>query len=232
MSNFALQSKMNINTFSRDSLIAIGDTLVETAFKKPERHRNKYSIRYLTMELLRNNNCVISVPQPLDTYEHDGEETPLLEGGDIEIDNGNIYVGEGRGSNGLGVQWLRNNFPDWKVYDIKVDMTRFAHAHLDCVMMIFSSWGCASFSDIVGGFDGLPEPLKQKKWIELTPEEAMSKQSNFIALNPEEVIMTTEALRLRKEVEKLGIKVHHFPYEAINQLGGGIRCSMCPICRG
>ena len=98
-------------------------------------------------------------------------------------------------------------------------------------MVAFSTWGCALFDDIVGGFDGLPEPLKQKKWIELTLEEAQDKLGNFIALNPDEVVMATEAERLRKEVEALGIKVHHFPYYEVGKIGGSFRCNTCPIFR-
>jgi len=232
LKNFALQSKMNVNLYNRDSLVSIGNTLIETSFKTPERHRNKYAVRNLSMELMKNGNKIISTPQSLDTYDHNYKESPLLEGGDIEIDNGNIYVGNsGQASNELGILWLKNAFPDWKVHEIKIESSIFPHQHLDCVMVMMSTWGCALFEDIIGGFDGLPKELKKKKWIKLTREEATDKLSNFIAINPEEVVMATEAKRLRKEVEKLGIKVHHFPYYEVGKLGGSLRCNTCPIYR-
>ena len=48
--NFALKSKLNINGYNRDSLVAIGNTLVENSFKTPERHRNKYAVRYASIQ--------------------------------------------------------------------------------------------------------------------------------------------------------------------------------------
>ena len=232
MANFALEGKININLYNRDSLVAIGNTLVETSFKAAGRLRNKYAVRNISMELMRRGNPVISMPQPLDTFEHNEKESPLVEGGDVEIDNGNIYIGNsGQAANSLGVLWFKNAFPDWNVHEIKVSSKRFPHQHLDCAMVIFKKWGCILVDDIIGGYDGLPKPLKEKKWIELTFEEATDKLANFIAINPEEVLMPTEAKRLRKEVEKLGIKVHHLPYYDVGKLGGSLRCNTCPIYR-
>ena len=234
LANFALQSKMNINTYNRDSLVAIGNTLVETAFKTPERIRNKYAVRYVSMALMKAGNRVISIPQPLDTYEHNEDESPLVEGGDVEIDDGNIYIGNsGQASNSLGTLWFKNAFPDWNVHEIKISSKRFPHQHLDCVMVAFSKWGCILIDDIIGGYEGLPEPLRKKQWIELKPEESHDKLANFIAINPEEVVMPLEAERLRQEIENLRprIKVHAFPYYHVGKLGGSLRCNTCPIYR-
>ncbi|MHC4179490.1 MAG: twin-arginine translocation signal domain-containing protein, partial [Planctomycetota bacterium] len=115
--NFALQSKMNLNGYNRDSLVAVGNTLVENSLKTPERIRNKYAVRYVSMELMRKGNRVISMPQPLDTYEHNENESPLAEGGDIEIEDGHIYISNsGQATNSLGVLWYKNVFPDWNVH--------------------------------------------------------------------------------------------------------------------
>lgn len=232
LADFALSSRLNMNLYSRDSLVTLGETLVETSFLTPERNRNKYAVRYVSMELLRNGTRVLSVPQSLDTYVHDMDEEPLIEGGDIEIDGGHIYIGNsGQASNHLGYLWLKANYPEFDVHEVQIISERFPHQHLDCVMVMFSTWGCALFDDIVGGFDGLPDPLKRKRWIELMPEEAEAKLGNFIAINPEEVIMATEAERLRFEVEQLGIRVHHFPYFEVGKIGGSFRCNTCPIYR-
>ena len=233
LANFTLQSKMNLNGYNRDGMAAIGNTLVENALKTPERLRNKYAVRYISMELMRNGNKVISMPQPLDTYDHNEEESPLAEGGDIEIEDGHIYIGNsGQASNSLGVLWYKNAFPDWQVHEIKINPERFPHQHLDCAMVIGRKFGCVLIEDIVGGYKGLPKPLQKKKWIELTREEAESKLANFIFINPEEVLMATEAERLRKEVAKMGIKVNHFPYYDVGKsFGGSLRCNTCPIYR-
>ena len=100
-------------------------------------------------------------------------------------------------------------------------------------MVMFSKWGCVLIDDIIGGYEGLPGPLKKKKWIELKLEEATDKLANFIAINPEEIVMPLEAERLRKEVEALRprIKVHAFPYYHVGKIGGSLRCNTCPIYR-
>jgi N-dimethylarginine dimethylaminohydrolase len=232
--NFSLQSVMNINGYNRDSLVSVGNTLVESAFKTPERLRNKYAVRFVSMELMRNGNRVISMPQPLDTYKHNENESPLVEGGDVEIDDGNIYIGNsGQASNSLGVTWYKNAFPDWNVHEVKIKSSSFPHQHLDCVLVMFSTWGCALIEDIVGGYKGLPKSLQKKQWIEVKPEEAHDKLANFIAINPEEIVIATEAERLREEVAALRprIKIHHFPYYDVGKLGGSLRCNTCPIYR-
>ena len=235
LANFAVTSKLNHNIYNRDSLVAVGNTLVETSFMTPTRIRNKYAMRYLSMGLMRKGNKVISMPQPLDTFDHNMDEEPLAEGGDVMLDHGNnIYIGNsGQASNSLGVEWFRNAFPDWKVHEIKISDKSYPHQHLDCVMVAFSRWGCILLDDIVGGFDGLPEPLKNKQWIALKPEEAHAKLGNFIAINPEEVVMPLEAERLRKEVEALRprIKVHAFEYGEVGQIGGSLRCNTSPVYR-
>lgn len=230
--NFALQSSMNCNVYSRDSLVSIGNTLVETSLKTPERIRDKYSVRYLSMELSRQGNRVISCPQPLDTYNNNPEETPLIEGGDILIDNAQIYIGDsGMASNHLGYEWIKSNFPEFEVHHIKISTEKFQHQHLDCLMTSFAEWGIIYENDIIGGIDGLPAPLREKKWIHMTFEEAHTKLGNILAINPKEVIMAEEAGRLRKEVEALGITVHAFPYKAVSDIGGSFRCNSCPIYR-
>jgi hypothetical protein len=83
---------MNINLYSRDSLVAIGNTLVETSLNTPERLRDKYGVRYVSMKLLRNGNRVFAAPQALDTYDHNHQESPLIEGGDWEVLCGAIHA--------------------------------------------------------------------------------------------------------------------------------------------
>jgi len=234
LANFALSSTLNHNIYNRDSLVSIGNTLVESSFMTPERLRNKYAVRYLSMALMKAGNKVISMPQNLDTYKHNHDESPLVEGGDVEIGDGNIYIGNsGEASNSLGVEWYKTAFPDWQVHEIKIDTKHFPHQHLDCVMVAFSTWGCILSEDIMGGHEGLPESLKKKKWIELKREEATDKLANFIAINPEEIVMPLEAERLRKEIEALRprIKVHAFPYYQVGKIGGSLRCNTCPIYR-
>ena len=43
--NFQLSSVFSCDGYNRDSLVSIGNTLVETSFKTPERIRNKYPVR-------------------------------------------------------------------------------------------------------------------------------------------------------------------------------------------
>lgn len=235
LQNFRLSSPMNINLYQRDHIVAIGDTIFETAFATPERLRQKYAVRHLTMELMRQGNRIISAPQPLDTYDHDMEREVLVEGGDVLIDlenDGHVYVGHsGNAANDLGYLWLKNAFPEYNVHQIQIDTTRFQHQHLDCVMVIFKDWGIILEEDIVGGVAGLPAPLQNRKWVRMTGRESELKLANIIALNPEEVIMAQEAERLIKEVEALGVKVHKFPYYEVGEIGGSLRCNTHPIYR-
>lgn len=235
LQNFRLSSSMNVNLYQRDHIVAIGDTIFETALATPERLRQKHAVRHLTMELMRQGNRIISAPQSLDTYEHDMEREVLIEGGDVMIDlenDGHIYVGNsGNATNELGYQWLKTTFPEYNVCQIKIDVTRFQHQHLDCMMVIFKDWGIILEDAVVGGIEGLPGPLKNRKWVRMTQRESELKFGNIIAINPEEVIMAQKSVRLIKEVEALGVKVHKFPYYEECEIGGSLRCNTQPIYR-
>ncbi len=123
------------------------------------------------------------------------------------------------------------NFPDFHVHQVKIKADPFPHQHLDCVMVMFSTWGLAVAEDLEGGLEALPAKAREKKWIPMKRDEAIDKLGNFIALNPEEVIMAEEAGRIADEVEKLGIKVHRPPYCDVGKVGGSFRCNTCPIFR-
>lgn len=233
-SDYNNMSSLNIDIYCRDGQVSVGNTLFETAFMTPERGRNKHALRHLTMELMRNGTDIKSLPQPLDTYEHDMTLEPLIEGGDVMIDHGHIYVGNsGMASNSLGVQWIRNAYPDWQVHEIKISVENFPHQHLDCVMNAFGDWGVILEKDIPGGIAGLPEPLRSKQWIQMTDEEAHLKLANFIAISPTEIVMATEAKRLREAIQKArpDITIHHFPYYEVGKIGGSLRCNTQPIFR-
>ncbi|OAN17809.1 hypothetical protein A3K86_02500 [Photobacterium jeanii] len=234
INNYNNMSVMNVDTYCRDGQVSVGNTLFETAFMTPERGRNKHAVRYVTMELMRNGTDIKSMPQPLDTYNHDHDLEPLIEGGDVMIDHGHIYVGNsGKASNELGIQWMRNAYPEWKVHEIKIKTDKFPHQHLDCLMNAFGDWGVILEEDIVGGIEGLPEPLRNKQWIPMTAEEAHLKLANFIAISPTELVMATEAKRLREAIKaaRPELTIYDFPYYEVGKIGGSLRCNTQPIFR-
>lgn len=232
--NYALNSSMINDVYSRDSVVSVGNSMFETSFMTPDRSRNKHAIRYATMELMNKGTDIKSVPQPLDTYDHDMSLEPLVEGGDVMIDHGHIYVGNsGQATNSLGVQWIRNAYPDWQVHEIMIKTDRFPHQHLDCALNAFSDWGVILEEDIVGGISGLPEPLRRKQWIQMTLDEAKLKLGNFIAISPTEIVMATEAKRLREAIASARpeLTIYHFPYYDVGKIGGSFRCNTQPIYR-
>jgi N-dimethylarginine dimethylaminohydrolase len=232
--SFQAMSQMNVDGFGRDGQVSVGNRLFETAFMTPERMRNKYTYRYVTMELMRNGTEIMSTPQPLDTYDHDYDLEPLIEGGDVLVDHGHLYIGNsGMATNSLGIQWAKNAFPEWDVHEIKIKTNQFPHQHLDGLMVAFGDWGVVYEDDIVGGIAGLPEPLRKKQWIKMKLEEAEDKRGNFFAISPTDLVMMTEAKRLREAIKaaRPEITIHHFPYAEVAAMGGGLRCSTQPIFR-
>lgn len=257
--NFSLNSRFNCNLYNRDSIFAIGNTLVEASFKTPERNRNKYTVRDVTMPLLKKGSPVVSCPQSMDTYYHNDEESPLIEGGDVMIDGDNIYVGySGMATNTLGIEWLQRMFPEKTVYQINIRKAG-KHQHLDCVMVAFEDWGIYAPSEIDGyinmktkeaiAYDPdsleerdeslLPPPLRDKSWGYLSLHDAHAKLGNFIAISPREILIAEEATEVIKEIDRLNaqkiiggeIIMHQFPYKAVGDIGGSFRCNTCPIYR-
>ncbi len=57
------------------------------------------------------------------------------------------------------------NFPDFHVHQVKSKADPFPHQHLDCVMVMFSTWGLVVAEDLEGGLEALPAKAREKKWV-------------------------------------------------------------------
>ena len=214
--------------YSRDPIITIGNKFILTNLKTEQRRQESGNYRRIALDLAKKyNGEVISMPANKLGYH---EDNMYIEGGDVFVNGKEIYVGvTGNASNDKGIEWLQNELgASYTVHKIELHANVL---HLDCAMMLINeTQGIICKEDFVD-FDALPESLKNREWIEATPEEAQVMATNGVVVNTKTIIMSDAFPHIAKQVRDLGIEVHEIPFKKANYFGGGLRCSYQPIIR-
>ena len=76
-----------------------------------------------------------------------------------------------------------------------------------------------------------PESLQAVDWIEVTPEEAEQVGCNVCVLDAQRLVIASQQIGIRRELEAHGIQTFPIDYDAVTALGGSLRCSHHPILR-
>ena len=78
----------------------------------------------------------------------------------------------------------------------------------------------------------LPSALNKFEFIDISIDEADNMGCNALILDDKTVVMDTRPLeRIAREIERHGIEVIHYDYDAVQDYGGGMRCSHHPVRR-
>jgi len=222
------QVMATLQCYARDPIIVIGNKLIITNLNFEGRRQETGNYRRIALELAKNyDGEVVSMPANKVGYP---EENIYLEGGDVFVDGNHIYVGmTGNASNDRGIEWLRNELgSDYTVHKIPLKSNVL---HLDCTMMLINEkQGLICKEDFLD-FDAIPERLKNREWVEVSPDKAQIMATNGIAVNPSTVILIDHFPDVIEKVRAMGIKVIEIPFKKGNYFGGGLRCSYHPITR-
>ncbi|MEO1055572.1 MAG: arginine deiminase family protein, partial [Actinomycetota bacterium] len=212
--------------YSRDPIVTIGSRFIVTNMSFEGRRQETGSYRRLATELAAHyDGDVLSMP-PL--RPGDDDHNAYLEGGDVFVNGSEIYVGmSGNASNDLGLEWLRNELGShYTVHKVPLASNVL---HLDCAMMLINErQGIVCKHDFLD-FDGLPESLRGREWVEVEPAQAQVMATNGVVVNPSTIIMTDAFPDVAERVRAMGIDVHTIPFAKANYFGGGLRCSYQPI---
>ncbi|WP_282124550.1 dimethylarginine dimethylaminohydrolase family protein [Algibacter mikhailovii] len=214
--------------YSRDPIVTIGNKFILTNMYAEQRRQESANYRRIALDLAKKyDGEVISMPANKPGYHKDNV---YLEGGDLFVDGYNIYVGvSGNASNDKGIAWLQNELGNaYTVHKIPLQKNVL---HLDCAMMLINEkQGIICKEDFVD-FDNVPDGLKNREWVEVTPEEAQIMATNGVVVNKKTVILSDTFPHIAKKVRDMGIEVHEIQYKKGNYFGGGLRCSYQPITR-
>lgn len=153
--------------------------------------------------------------------------TGFLEGGDVIVDNGRLWVGIGARTDIRGAEFLYHTFKK----DFEVILLRFdpKYTHLDTVFGVLS---CGHALLYEPAFD--PPSLRHiqnayPSIIRLTDEEQRNAGANVLSLSPEKVISIAENTSVNQQLTYAGFQVIMLSYSEVIKSGGSVRCDTLPI---
>lgn len=220
--------------FSRDIFFVIGDKLVIPNILKDRRGETQ-AVQYLLDKM--DSEQILRMP-----------EGARAEGGDVMPWNGHIFIGyskpedfakyEVSRTNQAGVDFLVDNFKDWKVHAFELnksdDDPRQNALHLDCCFQPIGKDKAILFP---GGFknqedlDFLVDFFGKENIIEIDREEMYHMNSNVFSISPTVIVSENNFKRLNSLLREKGFTVETIPYGEISKQEGLLRCSTMPLRR-
>ncbi|WP_077604403.1 dimethylarginine dimethylaminohydrolase family protein [Oceanobacillus sojae] len=150
-----------------------------------------------------------------------------IEGGDVIIDNDQIWVGLSQRTKQAAVDYLREQFPHLQITAIPL---RSDILHLDCVFNILEGKHALIYPDGLSksAYQILSE---QYTLVEVTKEEQFSMAPNILSIGDKKVISLPENKRVNNTLKELGYHTIEVPFSEIIKSGGSFRCCTLPLYR-
>lgn len=169
-----------------------------------------------------------------------------IEGGDVMIWKGNLFVGysedkdfkkyEVARTNNEGVEYLRSTFMDYEIHAFelcKSDDDPMENAlHLDCCFQpighnkaIIFKEGFKSITD----YNFLMDFFGKENVVEIDRLEMYDMCSNIFSISPDVIVSEQNFRRLNAALRNLGFTVEEIPYAETSKMEGLLRCSTLPL---
>lgn len=169
-----------------------------------------------------------------------------IEGGDVMIWKGNLFVGysedkdfkkyEVARTNKEGVEYLRSTFMDYEIHAFelcKSDDDPMENAlHLDCCFQpighnkaIIFKEGFKSITD----YNFLMDFFGKENVVEIDRLEMYDMCSNIFSISPDVIVSEQNFRRLNGALRNLGFTVEEIPYAETAKMEGLLRCSTLPL---
>ena len=220
-------------TFPRDPVLVVGNSVIETAMFEPNRRKERFAIRRAIAERITESDAVlVSMPQP-EPFPADDDGNygpgPFLEGGDVFLLGRDLYVGlTGNASNQAGIDWLQRYLgPGYRVHGVPMS-DQFLH--LDCVLATPRPGLAIICREAF--IDGLPDFLEGWTLIDVSAEDAEGKLGcNGLVLDDSTMLVGADMPELAETLRAHGTEVITTPIDGIHWQGGGFRCWHHPLVR-
>jgi N-dimethylarginine dimethylaminohydrolase len=206
----------------RDLGVVIGDKfLVCNMARKSRRYEVAGILQYLDTESEKEPDVFIP-------------DSPfmLMEGGDIIMDRGVLFVAQTSRTNREGIQYIKNTFKEeFRVVPVGTKSSAEGEdvLHLDC---IFNPVGDRYALVYENGFRELPKEIQQNyELIEISRSEQQALATNVLSLSKTKVISRNhpDCERVNRLMEQKGLTVIRLPFDAVPSTGGSFRCSSLPL---
>ncbi|MCA9979758.1 MAG: hypothetical protein KDD89_02960, partial [Anaerolineales bacterium] len=203
---------------TRDIGVVIGQTFVVTRMANRSRQREWHGVEHVLAQLPHGR--VIHAPADI-----------ILEGGDIIVDNGHIFVGLSQRTNAAGAAWLAEQFPAYTVVPLPLKPVSAGEnvLHLDCAFVPVGRGLALIYED---GFQEIPAVLRDLyQFISVTRAEQDELGTNVLSISPTQVISRAAATRINAAMQAQGLTVYALPFDEAPKTGGSFRCCSLPLQR-
>jgi N-dimethylarginine dimethylaminohydrolase len=204
---------------TRDIGVVIGDTFVVTTMAARSRRHEWRGYAHL-FERFPEHVTVLFGPEDL-----------VLEGGDIIVDRGKVFVGIGQRTTLAGAAWLMQLVPDYEI--VPINLRGLHHGedvlHLDCSFLPVGNGYALIYP---GGMRDVPAAVRDTyELIEVTRDEQGMLGTNVLSVDSSTVISQPTSERINAEMRSRGIDVVEVPYSEPPKTGGSFRCCTLPLHR-
>lgn len=204
---------------TRDIGVVIGDTFVVTTMAARSRRHEWRGYAHL-FERFPEHVKVLFGPEDL-----------VIEGGDVIVDRGKVFVGIGQRTTLAGAAWLMQLVPDYEI--VPINLRGLHHGedvlHLDCSFLPVGDRHALIYPD---GMRDIPAAVRDTyDLIEVSRDEQQMLGTNVLSLDPSTVISQPTCHRINAEMRSRGIDVIEVPYSEPPKTGGSFRCCTLPLHR-
>ncbi len=171
-----------------------------------------------------------------------------IEGGDVIIDNDNIFIGYydqkdyknqiTARTNKQAVKFMKKECPNKNIIPLELIKSphnpRLNALHLDCCFQPVSKNKaviCKQAFKNPHELNQLISFYQEDNLFEITLDEMSRLYSNFLSIDKNIVISDIKFKRLNKWFENMNIEVEEIDYSEISKLGGLFRCTTLPLLR-
>jgi len=199
---------------TRDLGVVVGDAIVSS---------QRVDIRQLEVDVAR----------PL--FEKQGLKLLVpgrgfVEGGDVVVEDGRIWVGIGSRTDEWGADFLDKTFG--QEYDVIPLRFHPRYTHLDTIFGVLGQGRALIFEP---AFDAVSLNRIHEVYssvISLTAQEQRNAGANVLCLDPKRVISISENESVNNQLGELGYEVIAVPFSEVIKSGGSVRCDTLPVERG
>lgn len=203
----------------RDIGFVVADTFVICSMTADNRRDEWKGIQHILEEMSVEH--VIRAPADI-----------TIEGGDVVLDRGTLYVGLSERTSIEGAEWLREQYA-WRYRVQLVPLKELHHGedilHMDCTFLPVGEHHCLIYPP---GFHQIPKCIQHNyEWIEITKDEQFELATNVFSISPKQVISRRKAARVNELLREAGFEVIELDFDECPKGGGSFRCATLPLFR-
>ncbi len=153
--------------------------------------------------------------------------TNRVEGGDVIVDRGTLFVGISSRTSIEAAEKLNVDLPDYTIIPVPFDEK---YLHLDCVFNILSPEVGLVFPQ---AFDSRTVDMLSAtyKLIEVSEEEQFTMGTNVLSIGHKKVFSLPQNKQVNEQIRAHGFEVIEVDFSEIIKSGGSFRCCSMPVNR-